>query len=213
MTRFYALICGFWFFGVGAQPAPCPISATSNCDGWPYSRIELQNQQSNQQLEFKFDQISSYTAGITYYGSTLMRATVSDTSGSGTCNWKLNMIVTNGGGTTPSSEMETLINYGSGNGAKPPLSLIQVRVSNACGTPINNGVWQTFQPVDGDMLPIIDEPSFNIPAGTCDENVNGAGSYLTNFGEFAFIIDYRIIPLFNYIPGKYQLNIKFCITE
>jgi hypothetical protein len=213
MTRFYALICVFWAFGVGAQPAPCPISATSNCDGWPLSRIELQNQQSNQQLEFKYDQISSYTSGMTFYGSTLLRVTVSDTAASGSCNWKLNMIVTNGGGTTPPSEMETLVNYGSGNGAKPPLSLIQVRVSNACGTPINNGVWQTFQPLDGDVIPIIESPSFPIPAGSCTENVNGVGSYLTNFGEFAFVVDYRIVPTYNYIPGKYQLNIKFCITE
>jgi len=26
-------------------------------------------------------------------------------------------------------------------------------------------------------------------------------------------VDYRIRPFFNYTPGKYELNIKFCISE
>jgi hypothetical protein len=181
------------------------------------SYIGTPNDPTNQQLDFIFDDIATYQSGLTYYGSTILRLTVSDTAAgiAGTdCQWKLKMFVTNGGAPVPPSEWVTLQNYGSGLGAKPPLSLIQVRVSNACATSPINGTWQTFAPANGDEIDIINDPSFINAAGGCSgTEVNGEGSYLTSFGEFSFIIDYRIIPLFNYVPGKYEMNIKFCLRE
>ena len=56
------------------------------------------------------------------------------------------------------------------------------------------------------MLPIT-------PAGSCSQNVNGPGSYLTNYDEFNFDIDIRINPEFNFNPGIFNLNIRFRLEE
>jgi hypothetical protein len=63
---------------------------------------------------------------------------------------------------------------------------------------------------------LIDDGNFVNAAGIggCGGGqTNSVGSYLSSFGEFAFVIDYRVKPFYNYTPGKYELNIKFCISE
>lgn len=201
---------------MGQLPAGCATSTSFRCDGWPLSRLDLDQQAGGSMLEFVFDDLSDYNSGVTYYGTTIVRVTASDTSGSD-CAWKLRMIVNNGGAPTPDGEWLQTSSYGS-SGSQPTIALMEVRVTNACATSPVNGTWQTFQLAEnGGEIVLIDDGSFVNAAGTGGScgggQTNSEGSYLTSYGEFAFVVDYRIRPFFNYTPGKYELNIKFCISE
>lgn len=217
----FSVLCMLLFCcnsALGQLPAGCPTSSSANCDGWPLSKLDLDQQGGGSMLEFVFDKISEYESGMTYYGTSILRVTASDTANSGNCAWKLYMIANNGGAPAPLTEWNQLSAYGSLAGAQPTIALIEVRVTNSCATSQNNGTWQTFQLAqNGGVIEIIDDGSFPNLAGIggCGGNgeVNSAGSYLTSYGEFSFVIDYRIRPFFNYSPGKYELNIKFCIRE
>ena len=196
-----------------AQPAGCATSTSSRCDGWPLSKLDLDQQAGGSMLEFVFDELSDYTAGKTLYGTSILRVTASDTAGGGDCAWKLRMIVNNGGAPTPNTEWLQTASYGT-SGAQVPIALMEVRVTNNCATSPINGTWQTFQLAEnGGEIVIIDDGSFPNPAVCGGNQTNSVGSYLTSFGEFAFVIDYRLRPFYNYTPGKYELNIKFCISE
>lgn len=207
----------FLLHNLNAQTGECQPGSSSRCDGWPFSKIELDQQGGDGALGFVFDDMSEYEAGITYYGSSILRVTASDTANNGDCAWKLYMIVNNGGAPTAPEEWRQTAAYGN-SGDVPTIGVLQVRVSNACATPTNNGVWQTFTlPEHGGFIEVIDDGSIVNAAGigACSGNgeVNAEGSYLTNYGEFTFIVDYRVVPNYDYQPGKYELNIKFCIRE
>ena len=209
---FFAFFCLIDCF---AQPAGCATSTSSRCDGWPLSKLDLDQQAGSSMLEFVFDELSDYTAGKTLYGTSVLRVTASDTAGNGDCAWKLRMIVNNGGTPTPDPEWLQTASYGT-SGAQVPIALLEVRVTNNCATSPVNGTWQTFQLAEnGGEIVLIDDGNFvNVAVGACGGGqTNSVGSYLTSFGEFAFVIDYRVKPFYNYTPGKYELNIKFCISE
>ncbi len=200
----------------GQLPAGCATSTSFRCDGWPLSRLDLDQQAGGSMMEFVFDDLSDYNSGMTYYGTTILRVTASDTADSD-CAWKLRMIVNNGGAPTPDGEWLQTASYGS-SGSIPTIALMEVRVTNACATSEVNGSWQTFVlPENGGEIVLIDDGNFPNVAGTggaCGGGeTNSEGSYLTSYGEFAFVVDFRIRPFFNYTPGKYELNIKFCISE
>ena len=168
-------------------------------------------------VSFIFDTFSKYNGGIYQYGHTILKLKVDSNSTPSRCRWKLSMIVSNNGWIN-TDQWYTQATYGDGSsGINPTLDLLEIRVTNTCSTPINNGVWQRFNipPGNGDLIDIINEPINPItPAGSCSSQVNGAGSYLGhNYGEYSFTIDYRIKPGLNWIPGYYNLNVKFCLTE
>lgn len=205
------LACACFTDGI-AQPASCATSTSARCDGWPLSRLDMDQQGGGSMLEFVFDELSDYTSGKTMYGTSILRVTASDTSGSD-CAWKLRMIVNNGGAPTPNNEWLQTASYGTA-GAQIPIAVLEVRVTNGCATTDINGTWQTFQLAEnGGEIVLIDDGSFVNIAGCGGGETNSEGSYLTSFGEFAFVIDYRVRPFYNYTPGKYELNIKFCISE
>jgi hypothetical protein len=197
--------------------ATCDAPAAANCNG-ATSRLILNNDQNFQTIDFTFDRFSQYLSGVTYYGATELKLDIkkNDTTNVNPCVWGLKMYVSNGGFPVPNSEWETLASYGA-SGSSPVLSLIQVRVSNSCQTsPINN-TWQNFAATDGDSFTIIDDFLGAQVAGGlfgCSGGVtNTEGNYLQNPGEYRFRIDYRIVPLYTYTPGKYELNLKFCLVE
>jgi len=129
------------------------------------------------------------------------------------CSWSLVMIVDNNpGGGTPAPEWEELLQYGSGSGTNPPINALEVRVRNNCATSPIDGVFQTFTN-HGDLIDIISPLLPVTPAGGCNINTNGAGSYLTDYNEFNFDIDLRVTPNFTYNPGIFQLNITFHLEE
>lgn len=163
-------------------------------------------------VDMTFDSFSEYNGGITINGSSIVRLKVFDNPAS-TCNWKLKMIVLNNG-IPAANEWDRTATYGVGAGADPLLSLLQVRVTNGCGNTTMNGVWRSFPALAGSSLDIINS-AVNTPAGTCDPllQTNGAGTHLANYNEYSFTVDYRLVPGFTYIPGRYELSIKFCLTE
>ncbi len=170
-------------------------------------------------LNFLFDSFSKYTGGIEQYGSTVLKLKV-DNNPALTCRWKLSMIVSNNGWVN-TDQWNTLATYGTGGGAaNPTIDLLEIRITNNCGTPMPgvNNTWRSFAipPGTGDVIDIINDPAPTpvTTAGMCTSQVNGAGTYLgLNYGEYSFTIDYRIKPGLTYIPGYYNLSVKFCLTE
>ncbi len=160
-----------------------------------------------------FDDFSSYSGGITINSVARIRVRVEDKAiVDPLCSWSLTMIVENGGVATPADEWEELLQYGSGAGDNPPISALEVRVRNTCSTSPIDGVFQSFT-TDGDLINIIEPLLAVTPAGSCALNVNGPGSYLTNYDEFNFTVDIRVTPSFAYNPGIYQLNVRFHLEE
>ncbi len=83
---------------------------------------------------------------------------------------------------------------------------------NACATSPSNGTFRTFT-TNTDILDIISDITTLTPAGSCTQNVNGPGSYLTNYDEYNFNIDIRVTPTFQYNPGIFKLNLRFRLEE
>jgi hypothetical protein len=197
----------FFSFFSKKNSAQCNPAAI-NCDP-AISKIVMS---SPTNLDLTFDSFSEYNGGITLNGSTIIRLKVFDNPAQ-VCKWKLSMIVQNGVAPVP-SEWERLAMYGSGSGVNPQLDILQVKVTNGCANTIGNGTWRTFLPLTGSSLDLINS-AVATPAGTCNPllQTNGSGSFLTNYNEYSFTIDYRLVPGFTYVPGRYELNIKFCLTE
>ncbi|GAB4455330.1 MAG: hypothetical protein OHK0036_19040 [Bacteroidia bacterium] len=199
----------FNFTDIEAQICPNPL--TSNCSDAVAgtSRFYLDGRSN---IDFTFDEMSEYVRGITYSGATQLRLKI-DEINPGMCKWKLVMIIENNG-YLPNNEWESLVNYGS-SGTQPNLNLIEVSVWNGCGTALFNGVFRTFaNNINQDTLSIIPDLAIRNLPGPCDgTHINGPGSYLTNYNEFSFNIDYRITPGFTLRPGTYQIRIRFCLVE
>ena len=161
-----------------------------------------------------FDDFTRYNGGITINSVTRIRITVEDqTVPDPLCSWNLRMFIENNSGAgTPADEWEELASYGNQNGDNPKLSALQIRVRNACATSPADNAFQSFS-TTADILDIIAQMLPVTPAGSCTQNVNGPGSYLTNFDEFTFDIDIRLNPGFQYNPGIYNLNIRFRLEE
>lgn len=196
-------------------PSPDPMlpyikqpASNSNCS--PLPKNGFLPLQTSPNVDFTFDQIRDYNAGITLSGSTILHLKVD--SGTALCKWKLLMYIDNNGAPTPVNEWETLATYGIPGAVKPKIDLLQVKVYNGCATPICEQ-WQTFIPQDDAAIDIIYSPLPVIPAGSCTENVDGLGSYLNHYNEYTFTVDYRIKPGFVYAAGVYQLGLHFYIVE
>lgn len=161
-----------------------------------------------------FDDFTKYNSGITINSVTRIRVIVEDkTVVDPNCSWSLKMFVENNSGAgTPIDEWEELTLYGNGNSNNPKINLLEVRVRNMCATSPADNNFRTFNDTN-DILDIIADMLPIIPAGSCSQNVNGPGSYLTNYDEFNFDIDLRINSGFQYNPGIFNLNIRFRLEE
>lgn len=189
----------------------CNNPTTSNCiDAISGTSRFIMSTPSN--IDFTFSDIQKYISGITLSGATQLRLRV-DEQNPGACRWKLIMYIDNNGH-LPANEWDTIFTYGNA-GSIPELNLIQVKVYNGCGTPLNNGIYQIFSGnTQYDIIEIIPDDGNFYPPGNCDgSHVNTAGSYLTYYNEYNFNIDYRIIPGFQHRPGIYQIKIHFCLVE
>ncbi len=189
---------------------PCDDPATSNCaDKLNGSFL---NMSTSNNIDFVFDEMRDYVTGITLCGKTQLQLNVEEIIPLN-CKWRLRMFV-DIGLHMPDDEWEPLVMYGAGTDI-PPLNLIQVKVFNGCGTPLFNGAFQSFiGNQNWDILEIIPNSDPRVDSGPCDGSpVNGPGSYLTDYNEYSFTIDYRIDPKFQYSSGAYQIIIRFCLVE
>lgn len=204
-----SILC-FAIAGIGFSQ-PCANPTTSNCaDAIAGTSDFLMSTSGN--VDFEFNDMRKFVTGITHSGSTQLRLKIDEVI-AGSCKWKLIMYVDNNGH-LPNNEWENLYYYGT-SGNDPELNLIQVNVYNGCGTPLNSGTYQIFAGnVQYDVLEIIPELIVRNMPGSCDgTNINGPGSYLTDYNEYNFTVDYRIMPGFNIRPGAYQIKINFCLVE
>jgi len=180
--------------------------------------VELQSTASVE-ANMTFTDFSRYNAGITLMSVARLRVKVENKAVVDLdCSWKLRMFIENNSGAgTAADKWEEVTLYGNGNALQPLISDLEVRVSNNCGTPINTN-FRSFTDVN-DILNIIEElvPQVIVPEGSCTasgtKNVNGPGSYLTNYDEYSFDVDLRLKPGFQYNPGVYKLNIRFRLEE
>lgn len=166
-------------------------------------------------VDFTFDTFAKYIGGITQNGATQLRVNVSNSvTLDPDCRWALSAIVDNNPFSgTPANEWESLVNYTS-SGTPPLLNMLEIRVRNACNTSLTGAGFVNLLNNHGDFIQIIDfNGGVTIPAGSCVTNVNGPGSYLTNYNEYHFTIDYRITPGLNLRSGIYQISLKFLIIE
>ena len=161
-----------------------------------------------------FDDFTKYNGGITINSVTRLRIKVEDkTIPDPLCSWNLKMYIENNSGAgTNINQWEEIATYGNGNGINPRIRFLQVRVRNICSTSPADNTFIRFQNTN-DILDIISDMLPITLAGSCSQNVNGPGSYLTNYDEFNFDIDIRINPGFNFKPGIFNLNIRFRLEE
>lgn len=210
-VKILLLIFVLWFVVGKVLAQPCTNPTTSNCaDAISGSSEFIMSTPGN--VDFEFDDMRKYINGITHSGSTRLRLKV-DELVAGSCKWKLMMYIDNNGH-SPNDEWEPLVTYGS-SGNNPELILIQVKVYNGCGTPLANGIFQVFSNnVQYDILDIIPQLAVQNNPAPCDgTHVNGPGSYLTDYNEYNFTIDYRIMPGYELKSGAYQIKIHFCLVE
>jgi len=165
------------------------------------------------QIEFVFDEISEYYAGITKYGATVLRV-------SSTVSWDL-YAVGRSTGTNGPEFWDQQIDYGNNNpNAVPnlPLSLLELRQAQAnngatAATGLFSDYSQAFSPATtpsaGNSLYV--NGGTNTAPTTADKYIGGhsgtsgivgadflpGGSYLTQTGitsDYFYVIDYRILP-------------------
>lgn len=166
-------------------------------------------------VDFTFDTFAKYIGGITQNGASQIRVLVDNSINlDPDCRWSLSVIVDNNPlSGTPANEWESLVNY-TLSASPPTINLLEIRVRNACNTSLTGSGFVNLLNNHGDSFNIIDfNGGITIPAGSCVTNVNGPGSYLTNYNEYNFTIDYRITPGLSLRSGIYQISLKFLIIE
>ncbi len=194
------------------------FNSKGNAQGVHCGVVELQST-TTAEANMSFTDFTKYQAGITLMSVARLRVKVEDkTTADLDCSWKLRMFIENNSGAgTAVDKWEEITLYGNGNAETPSIQDLEVRVNNNCGTPLDTG-FRSFTDVN-DILNIIEElmPQVIVPAGECTangtKNVNGPGSYLTNYDEYSFDVDLRLKPGYRYNPGIYKLNIRFRLEE
>ena len=167
--------------------------------------------------EFIFDNFSSYEGGFPRKTIARLKIRVENkTTPDILCSWNLKILLDNDG--APTDELEEFNLYGDGLGQNPLLSIFEIRAINDCMTsedfsnfvPLSdvNNVLELIKPQMGTL-----EAADVIGAGSCVQNVNSAGDYISNFSEFTFKIELRIKPGMSYNPGTFGLTFNFRLEE
>lgn len=185
-------------------------SVTVTMDLQPILQLDME---TADQIEFVFDDIKDYYAGITKYGATILKV-------SSTVSWDL-YAVGRSNGTTGAEFWDQVIDYGSGSGTNAvneiPLSAVELHQSqpnNGAGvatatyidysTPfpasnVHNGA-NSLYVNNGTLTPptIADKYLAGHSGVTAiGDDAMAGGSYLTAGGytsNYYYVIDYRLLP-------------------
>ena len=168
--------------------------------------LELEMTTPNQ-IEFVFDDITEYQAGITNYGATILKVSAS-------VNWDLYAV---GRSQTGNRFWDQQVSYGatSNSNGELPLSLLELRqsransgASNATATADYSAAFSKNGTIStANSLFVNDNGSSTPPAAdnkyiaghsgvTADDSMT-AGTYLNNSGtssDYYYVMDYRILP-------------------
>jgi hypothetical protein len=185
-------------------------SASVTMDLRPVLQLDIS---SGKQIEFVFDNIDEYYAGITQYGATVLKV-------SSTVNWDL-YAVGRSSGTNGPAFWDQQINYGNGNpNAVPniPMSCLELRQSrpNAGANGASGPYADYSSPFASANAPsgsnsIYVNNGTNVAPSTNGKYIGGhagtsgisgqdflpGGSYLNQNGinsDYYYVIDYRILP-------------------
>ncbi len=168
---------------------------------------------SNANVDFSFDTFGEYMAGITQNGSTKLKVTVSNSlNNNPSCRWNLVILVENASATTAPTEWEQL-QSNSTSGTAPQIDMLQLRIRNNCNTSLTGNQFFNVPTTTGTPIIVISNNGITTPAGSCTTNVNGPGNSITNYNEYSFDIDYRIVPTNGVRSGVFQLKVKYLLTE
>lgn len=161
---------------------------------------------------FTFDDFNDYSGGIPRTTIARLKIRVVDKAISdGLCSWHLYMNLDNN--SAPINEWEELTLYSNGLGQNPLTELLEVRITNDCATSHLDGNFVKFSDIT-DLKEIIKPMILDIKsAGSCVENVNGPGDYISNYQEYVFKIEVRLQPGMVYNPGRYALTLNFRLQE
>lgn len=168
---------------------------------------------SNANVDFSFDTFGEYMAGITQNGSTKLKVAVSNSlNNNPSCRWNLVILVENASATTAPTEWEQL-QSNSTSGTAPQIDMLQLRIRNNCNTSLTGNQFFNVPTTTGTPIIVISNNGITTPAGSCTTNVNGPGNSITNYNEYSFDIDYRIVPTNGVRSGVFQLKVKYLLTE
>lgn len=168
---------------------------------------------SNANVDFSFDTFGEYMAGITQNGSTKLKVAVSNSlNNNPSCRWNLVILVENASATTAPTEWEQL-QSNSTSGTAPQIDMLQLRIRNNCNTSLTGNQFFNVPTTTGTPIIVISNNGITTAAGSCTTNVNGPGNSITNYNEYSFDIDYRIVPTNGVRSGVFQLKVKYLLTE
>ncbi|MFT4752626.1 MAG: hypothetical protein ACI9GM_001468 [Salibacteraceae bacterium] len=210
----YILSIFIMAFGIMCTPLFAQVigqqSVTATMDLRPVLQLDIS---TSNQVEFVFDNIDDYYAGITQYGATILKV-------SSTVNWDL-YAVGRSSGTNGSEYWDQQIQYGSNNpNAIPniPLSCLELHQSQPnAGANAATGPFADYsQPFAPSGVPsggnsVYVNNGTNVAPSTNGKYIGGhagtsgidgqdflpGGSYLNQNGinsDFYYVIDYRILP-------------------
>lgn len=188
----------------------CNVSLTSNCNPTGAgSQCVITGEPT---INFTFESFGDFLTGGNVFGASILKMIVGENVAPlADCRWRLNVHMDNNGGLP--TEWEQVYAYGTNTAPFPNVNILEMRLRNQCNTSLTGSNYATLA-TTANNIDVVESPGVSNNSGTCSAtNVNRPGSYLNNFGEYSFAIDYRIQPTLNIQPGIYRLNVKFCITE
>ncbi len=212
MKKIFYLLVAVLFFGATSLRAQLidEKDVTITMDLQPVLQLDMT---TPDQIEFVFDNINEYFAGITHYGATILKV-------SSTVSWDL-YAVGRSSGSNGAGFWDQQIDYGNNNpNAIPnlPLSLLELRQSQANNGASAVGITATYKDYSSAFTPsgtpggansLYVNGGTNTPPSVADKYIGGhsgtsgtgdflpGGSYLTQTGttsNYYYSMDYRIMP-------------------
>lgn len=212
MKKIFYLLVAVLFFGATSLRAQLidEKDVTITMDLQPVLQLDMT---TPDQIEFVFDDINEYFAGITHYGATILKV-------SSTVSWDL-YAVGRSSGTNGAGFWDQQIDYGNNNPnaiPKLPLSLLELRQSQANNGASAVGITATYKDYNAAFTPsgtasgsnsLYVNGGTNTPPTAADKYIAGhsgtsgtgdflpGGSYLTQTGttsNYYYSLDYRIMP-------------------
>jgi len=212
MRKIFYLLVAVLFLGATSLRAQLidEKDVTITMDLQPVLQLDMT---TPDQIEFVFDDINEYFAGITHYGATILKV-------SSTVSWDL-YAVGRSSGTNGAGFWDQQIDYGNNNPnaiPKLPLSLLELRQSQANNGASAVGITATYKDYSAAFTPsgtasgsnsLYVNGGTNTPPTSADKYIAGhsgtsgtgdflpGGSYLTQTGtssNYYYSLDYRIMP-------------------
>jgi len=209
--KWFVLACLTLFvYNASDAQTNCNVSLTSNCNPTGAGSQCVITGEST--INFTFESFGDFLTGGNVFGASILKMIVGENAAPlADCRWRLNVHMDNNGGAP--TAWEQVYAYGANTSPLPDVNILEMRLRNQCNTSLTGSTYATLA-TTASNIDVVESPGLSNNSGTCSAtNVNRPGSYLNNFGEYSFAIDYRLKPTLNVQPGIYRLNVRFCITE